>query len=637
MIDKSEILKRIGCWNLEDEINDMDDTEMDAVIYRQLRAYFQNFFSYFEGVSRISGQLNTIVQDFMQESGKIEQVAVFLNQGVQQQTADIEKCIRLIENFTEKVSAISQSSQNMTSLAYEMDKTNQKAQESVVQLVVNQGKNDEAVEDIFKVIRNLIERTQKIGEITSLIHRISSETNLLGLNAKVEAVHAGAAGKGFSVVAEEIQRLSKDTKAANEGISDTIKSVTDEISLLEKVAIKSRDTFSAQRDSVGEVSRAFEKTGEFISKYIGEQKNFNSAIGEIKEDEDRLVGTISNIFASVRNVSATANEITSLTYDQNNTISMLGKLDNDLAGGIGGIMHESAGVRVNRMPSPKKKVAIIFDHDNPFFDPTIKEAMKAAEIYNYEISFRAPKARGAEGVKEMIRFLDEVIEEKVDGLVISPLDDDHVTGQLKQISRMGTRIVFINSKVEGIDYVSYIQTNGLAAGAAGARVVMGALGNQGEVIVNSWVDTHISAIEDRKNGFVQELKKNTKIEVHEVPVGSKPTQQEADKMIRAMLTNYPNARFVFLTNCDWGLIFSEYMKKYRPNIQVITVDYTKEIQAAMREGYIHYAIGQRNYSWGSMAFRFIDKSFNKKPVQKYVDTGTFEVNLQNIKIYQSMV
>ena len=38
-----------------------------------------------------------------------------------------------------------------------------------------------------------------------------------------------------------------------------------------------------------------------------------------------------------------------------------------------------------------------------------------------------------------------------------------------------------------------------------------------------------------------------------------------------------------------------------------------------------------------MAFRFIDKSFNKKPVQKYVDTGTFEVNLQNIKIYQSMV
>ena len=637
MIDKAEILKRIGCWNLEEEMCNMSDTEMDAVIYRQLQAYFQNFFSYFEGISRISGQLNTVVQDFMQESGRIEQVAVFLNQGVQQQTTDIEKCIRFIENFTDKINAISQSSQNMTSLAYEMEKTNQTVQESVDLLVVNQGKNDEVMEDIFKVIRNLIERTQKIGEITSLIHRISSETNLLGLNAKVEAVHAGAYGRGFSVVAEEIQRLSKDTRQANEGISDTIKSVTDEISRLELVATKSKDTFSAQRNSVSEVSRAFEKTGEFINTYIKEQKNFNSAIEEIKNDEDQLVGTISNIFASVRNVSATANEITSLTYDQNNTISMLDKLGGDLAGGVAGVLQKSANIRVNRVPIPKLKIAIVFDHDNPFFDPTIKEANKAAEIYNYEIAFHAPKSRGADGVKEMTGILDRLIEEKVDGLVISPLDDEGITQRLKQISRTGTRIVFINSKIEGIDCVSYIQTNGIAAGAAGARVVMGALGNQGEVIVNSWVDTHISAIEDRKNGFVQELKKNTKIAVHEVPVGSKPTQQDAEKMIRAMLTSYPNARFVFLTNCDWGLIFGEYMKKYRPNIQVITVDYTKEIQTAMSEGLIHYAIGQRNYSWGSMAFRFLDRYFNKKPVQKYVDTGTFEVNLQNMKIYQSMV
>lgn len=637
MIDKSEILKRIGCWDLEDEMSNMSDADMEAVIYRQLRAYFQEFFSYFEGISRISGQLNTVVQDFNQESGRIEQVAVFLDQGVKQQTADIEKCIRFIENFTEKVNAISQSSQNMTSLAYEMEKTNQHVQESVGQLVVNQGKNDEAMEDIFKVIRNLIERTKKIGEITSLINRISSETNLLGLNAKVEAVHAGAAGRGFTVVAEEIQRLSKDTRAANEGISDTINNVIDEISLLEKVAVNSRDAFSAQRDSVGEVSRAFEKTGEFISTYITEQKSFNTAIDNIKKDEGRLVGTISNIFASVRNVSATANEITSLTYDQNNTIFMLDKLSGDLAGGIGGIMQESADIRVARVPSSKKRVTIVFDHDNPFFDPTIKEAMKAVEIYNYEIMFRAPKSRGAEGVMQMAGILDTLIEEKVDGLVISPLDDDGISQRLKQISRMGTRIVFINSKIDAIDHVSYIQTNGIAAGAAGARVVMGALGNQGEVIVNSWVDTHISAIEDRKNGFVQELKKNTKIEVHEVPVASKPTQQEAEKVIHSMLSSYPNTRFVFLTNCDWGLIFSEYMKKHRPNIQVITVDYTKEIQAAMNEGLIHYAIGQRNYSWGSMAFRFMDRCFNKKPVQKYVDTGTYEVNLQNMKIYQSIV
>ncbi len=637
MVDNTEILKRIGSWNLEEELGNVEDAQAEAAVYRQLQAYFRNFFSHFESISRISGQLGTVIRDFVQETEKIEQVAVFLNQGVQQQTDDIGKCVRLIENFTQKVNAINQSSQSMTSLAQEMEKTNQTVQDSIGQLVVNQERNDEAMEDIFGVIRNLIERTQKIGTITSLINRISNETNLLGLNAKVEAVRAGAAGRGFGVVAEEIQRLSKDTKTANEGIGDTIKSVTDEISLLERVAAKYREAFSAQRESVGEVSRAFDKTEEFISTYIREQQNFSAAIEEIKNDEDRLAGTIANIFAAVRNVSATSNEITSLTYDQHNTISMLGKLDDELAGGVAGAIKQSAGIRVQRVPAPKKKIIMVFDHDNPFFDPTIKEAVKAAEVYNYDITFHAPKSRGRDGVVEMRAILDRVIEEKADGLVISPLDDDGVSQRLMQISRAGTKIVFINSMIQGIDYVSYIQTNGIAAGAAGAQAVMSALGNQGEVIVNSWVDTHISAIDDRRNGFVQELKKKTKIEVHQVPVASKPTQAEAEKTIRSMLASYPNARFVFLTNCDWGLVFGEYMKKHRPDVQVITVDYTKEINDAMSQGLIHYAIGQRNYSWGTMAFRFLDRSFKGRQVQRYVDTGTFEVNLQNMKIYQSMI
>ncbi len=637
MLDRADILKRIGCWNLEDEISLMDDAEAEAAVYRQLQIYFQNFFAHFEGVSRVSGQLNTIVKDFAQESEKIEQVAVFLNQGVRQQTDDIERCIKFIDNFTEKINAISLGAQSMTSLAQEMQHTNGKVQESVEQLVVNQGRNDEAMEDIFCVTKGLIEKTQKIGEITNLISRISSQTNLLGLNAKVEAVHAGAWGRGFAVVAEEIQRLSHDTKIANEGISETIKGVTDEIGQLEKAAARSRDTIAQQRGSVAEVSRALEKTGEFIDTYIREQKNFNASIEEIRSDEDRLVGTISNIFASVRNVSATANEITSLTYDQNNTISMLDKLDGSLAEGVVGVMKQSAPIRVSRLSAPKKRIAIVFDFDSPFFEPTIKETMKAAEIYHCDVSFHAPKSRGADGVEEMKAILDRLIEDKPDGLVVSPLDDEAITRRLKQLGGAGTRIVFINSRTEGVGSVSFIQTNGIAAGEAGARVVMGALGNQGEVLVNAWSDTHISAIADRKDGFVQELRKHTNIVVHEVPVVGKPTQQEADQAIRAMLEGHPAARFVFLTNCDWGVLFSRYMKRFRPAVQVITVDYTKEIQAAMGEGSIHYAIGQRNYSWGSMALRFLDRCFDGKPVQRYVDTGTYEVNLQNMKIYQSMV
>jgi methyl-accepting chemotaxis protein/ABC-type sugar transport system substrate-binding protein len=639
MINESgELLNKIANWDFTDALDEKESMgPVDAAIYKKLQDYFKNFFMHFEGISRISKQLNTVMQDFIQESGQVEQVAVFLNSGTKMQTQDIEKSLRLIGDFTDKINAIYGKSQEIISLAYDMENNNQGVRQSVDQLVSNQAKNDEAVNDIFNVIKNLIVKTQKIGEITSLINRISSETNLLGLNAKVEAVHAGAAGRGFSVVADEIQRLSKESKTASVDITDTIKSVTDEINLLEKVALKSQGAFKAQRDSVTDVNSAFEKNSEFIGTYISEQKNFNKSIEVIKGDEDILVKSISNIFTSVREVTATANEITSLTYDQNNTISLLGKLEDDLSGCVGAMKQKTDDIKVVKVSKSKKKIMIIYDFECEFFVPTTKEAIKAADTYNYEVEFYAPKFRGMDGINEMADFIDKAIETKVDGLVISPIDDTMISQKLKQISSLGTRIVFINSKLDNIDYVSYIQTNGLAAGAAAARVVMGAMGSQGEVIVNAWADTRISAIEDRRNGFVQEIKKNTKIDVHEVPVNSQPSPEEAERTIRSMLASYPNARFVFLTNCDWGILSANYMKKYHPNIEVITVDFTKDIQNLMSEGLIHYALGQRNYSWGSMAFNFLDKNFNKKPVQKYVDTGTYEVNRQNINIYKSMI
>lgn len=629
-----EILNRIANWDLE---ADVEGGSIDAAVYAQLQQYFIKFFTYFENISRISRQLNTVVQDFLMESSQVGQVAVFLKKGADKQTLDIGKSIKLIEEFTDKINAIYAKSRDIIALAYDMDKTNLSVRESVDQLVLNQAKNDEAIQDINEVIKNLINKTQKIRDITNLINRISSETNLLGLNAKVEAVHAGAAGRGFSVVADEIQRLSNESKAASFNISDTIKGVTDEISLLERVALKSQDAFSAQRNSVNEVNNVIAKNTEFINTYINEQKSFNSSIEVMRDDESILANSISNIFASVREVSATAHEISSLTYNQNNSISLLGKLDADLGAGVESIGRESRGIKLQKAQAQRRKIGMIFDIDINFWDPTKKEAIKAAETYNYDVKFYAPGSRGISGTKEMASFLDEIIEEKFDGLVISPIDDDLIYQRLRRLSSMGTKIVFINSKIDNVDYVSLIQTEGMAAGEAAARVVIGAMGNQGDVIVNSWTDTYISAIDNRKNGFIQEIRKNTKIAVHEVGVKGQLVEHEIERTVEAIFKQIPDARFIFLTNCEWGLYVAQYLKKHRSGIQVITIDFTKEIQDAMSQGLIHYAMGQRAYSWGGMAIDFIDKSFSGKQVQKFIDTGTYEVNQQNMNIYKSMV
>lgn len=633
-----DLLSKISEWDLRGDAEGVSiEDKRQVQIYQQLQDYFSGFFEYFENLSRISKQLDKVVQDFKAESGQVEQVAAFLKKGAEQQTSDIQNSMKLVEDFTGKIAEMYENSRNIISLAYNMEENNKGVFESVDQLVTNQQRNDEAIAEIFEVIGRIITKTQKIGEITKLINRISSETNLLGLNAKVEAVHAGAAGKGFAVVAEEIQRLSKESKDASANISDTIDGVTSEISVLQSVAQKSQGIFAGQRESVNEVSGAIKKNSSFISTYIDEQKRFSTAIEKIKEDEHTLADSISSIFSSVREISATSYSISSLTFNQNNSIMQLGKLGEDIAAGVTFLDRLKQGIRIKAKESKRSRIAVIFNMDIDFFHPPRREAIKAAETYNYDIAFYAPKSRGAEGVREMAGFIDTVMEEKFDGLVISPIDDKLIFQKLKQLGSTGTKIVFIDSKLSNIDHVSYIETNGLAAGAAAARVVMGAMGNQGDVIVNTWTDVQISAIEDRKKGFSEEIRRNSGIRVHEMPVMSNTSAAEADRIFSETLRQLPGARFMFLTNCEWGLMAANYIRKYRPEIQVITMDFTKDIQSAMKEGLIHYAIGQRAYSWGSMSIDCLDKSLHRKPVKKYVDTGTYEVNIQNMNIYESFI
>ncbi len=634
--NQEDILQKLSNWDLGEDISEIAcDNERALKIYGKLQTYFQNYFLHFDNIMRISRQLDIVLQDFTRESDRIGEVAAFIKKGADRQTAEIDKSMALVKDFSDKVNAIYERSKGIISLAYDMENSNRAVQESVGQLVVNQEKNDHAMLNIFDLVSHLISKTEKIGEITAIMKRISTETLLLGLNAKVEAAHAGVHGKGFSVVAGEIQRLSEESKAAAEDINETVKSVSDEIGLIEKAAQESRSLFQVQKDTVTEVDSVFKKNCETIDTYISEQKSFNASIAEIKTDELTLTNTISNIVTSVREIAATVNEIGSVLLDHNNSISLMDKLKVDIACDINSISQQSRNIKVQKSAPSKKRVAFLFDIDHPFYTPTKTEAIKAAGVYHFDVQFFAPQTRG-EATKEQAAHLDTVLEEKYDGLVISPINDELICQKLRQISNAGTKIVFLNSRIEGVEHVSLIMTDGMTIGAAAARIVMGALGNHGEAIVNAWTGMKLDAIENRKNGFVQELKRNSRIQVHEYPVKSNPTPDEAEAIIQSMLQSHPAARFLYMTNLEWGMFAANYMRKHHSDVQVITVDFSEEVEKAIRDGQIHYSLGQRPYLWGSTAIRMIDKSLNKQKVQPVFDTGAFEVNRLNIDIYADL-
>src|SRR6185369_8085820 len=84
------------------------------------------------------------------------------------------------------------------------------------------------VQETAKKIKRLGESSQQIGEIVKLIDDIADQTNMLALNAAIQAAMAGEQGKGFSVVAEEVRRLAERSAGATREIASLVKSIQDD-------------------------------------------------------------------------------------------------------------------------------------------------------------------------------------------------------------------------------------------------------------------------------------------------------------------------------------------------------------------------------------------------------------------------
>lgn len=235
------------------------------------------------------------------------------------ETKDINESVNEIRNQT---TAVQDSSKIMNNKIKSMQNSSQKM--------------DEGISAISKRIETVNTTVDKVSNIVSVIEEISSETNLLSLNASIEAARAGDAGKGFAVVAQEIRVLSDNTNTELENIKQIISSLVEECrycvqasgTIVEDNA-KQKEEIKAVLDEFGSLDEQIQKTAEKAD----EIEELVTAMIELNDDITKSSNSLTDVSAA--NAAATEEmnaNIEELNAMMHGVSEMAGHMNNESDG-----------------------------------------------------------------------------------------------------------------------------------------------------------------------------------------------------------------------------------------------------------------------------------------------------------------
>lgn len=280
-------------------------------------------------------KLHDTITQVSTSSNEVSSAAAILDTAAEQMAGGVEEAVTQVNSVAiaseEMSKTSSEIARNCVTVAKSSDAANQSAStgEEVIQNTIGvMSRISDRVKDSAEIIKSLGARSDQIGQIVGLINDVADQTNLLALNAAIEAARAGEHGRGFAVVADEVRKLAERTSNATKEISNTIYAMQAE----------TKKAVSSMEEGVNEVSLGTAQTaksGEALQDILLHMNKVTGEINQIAVASEEETTTTNEIASSIQQISLVMQETAKRIQENAGSSSQLAGLAKSLQALVG--------------------------------------------------------------------------------------------------------------------------------------------------------------------------------------------------------------------------------------------------------------------------------------------------------------